>query len=157
MKSDRLIWLIIILILIIIIITLICWLQYRILFYPMRDMNWVPPYPYEDVYIPINRNKDNGIKGEKLENNGERDRMSEDKLNISEGEYINAWYFKEANNRETVLFCHGNSGNISHREYMINLCRNVGVNLLLFDYRGYGNSPGSPSQKSICEDGETSY
>lgn len=56
---------------------------------------------------------------------------------------------------KTVLFCHGNAGNITHRNYMIRLCSLAQVNLVLFDYEGYGKSSGSPSTYRILENGQT--
>ena len=44
-----------------------------------------------------------------------------------------------------MLFCHGNAGNISHRLETIEFLYNRGVNVLIFDYRGYGRSTGEPS------------
>ena len=44
-----------------------------------------------------------------------------------------------------VLFCHGNAGNITHRAGALEMLHNrVGVSVLIFDYRGYGRSEGSP-------------
>ena len=48
----------------------------------------------------------------------------------------------------TVLFFHGNAGNIGHR--LINshaLYKNCGCNVFLVEYRGYGRSDGSPSER----------
>ena len=47
----------------------------------------------------------------------------------------------------TILFCHGNAGNIGHR--LVNakaLHSQLGCNVLLLEYRGYGKSEGSPSE-----------
>ncbi len=47
----------------------------------------------------------------------------------------------------TLLWCHGNAGNISHRLENLRLMRErLGVGVLLFDYRGYGLSEGTPSE-----------
>jgi pimeloyl-ACP methyl ester carboxylesterase len=70
---------------------------------------------------------------------------------------ISAWHFDNFPNHKTVLFCHGNAGNISHRDYVIEMCYRQKLNLLLFDYRGFGKSKGIPSQQNVCQDGETAY
>lgn len=68
-------------------------------------------------------------------------------------------YFKwdDDSKRKTVLFFHGNSGNISHRDYVINICRYYSMNLLLVDYRGYGNSDGIPKPRGIYKDSLLAY
>jgi pimeloyl-ACP methyl ester carboxylesterase len=75
------------------------------------------------------------------------------------GERVHAWYVpapdaesKEGPGRGTVLFCHGNGGNISHRLETLRLLHGLGMHVLLFDYRGYGRSEGSPSEVHTRED-----
>lgn len=53
----------------------------------------------------------------------------------------------------TLLWCHGNAGNVSFRlELLAGLVRRVGCSVLLFDYRGYGLSEGRPSEKGTHAD-----
>jgi fermentation-respiration switch protein FrsA (DUF1100 family) len=52
----------------------------------------------------------------------------------------------------TLLWCHGNAGNIAHRADEFKNFVRAGFNVLLFDYRGYGESTGSPSMEGIYED-----
>ncbi len=54
--------------------------------------------------------------------------------------------------RGTVLFFHGNAGNISHRLDHAVLIHRLGFHQLFFDYRGYGESAGSPSEKGLYRD-----
>ena len=54
----------------------------------------------------------------------------------------------------TVLFFHGNAGNISDRVNKALILHNLGANVFLFDYRGYGTSHGRPSEKGLYSDGE---
>lgn len=56
--------------------------------------------------------------------------------------------------KPTILFCHGNSGNVSNRNYMIKLSKMVNHNLILFDYSGYGKSFGEPRTRRILSDGD---
>lgn len=52
-----------------------------------------------------------------------------------------------------MLWCHGNAGNITHRaEYLRRWMRHVGADVLLFDYRGYGRSEGSPNERGFQRD-----
>ena len=67
---------------------------------------------------------------------------------------VHAWYFA---GDPVVLLCHGNGGNISHRLEKLRLIKRAGAGALIFDYRGYGKSEGTPSEKHTYEDGEAAY
>jgi uncharacterized protein len=58
---------------------------------------------------------------------------------------------------KTLLFCHGNAGNISHRLDKVKRLLPLGVNVFLFDYRGYGQSDGRPSEQGTYRDGDAAY
>lgn len=57
----------------------------------------------------------------------------------------------------TVLFCHGNGGNMMHRLDSINIFYNLGLSCFIFDYRGYGHSQGKPSEEGTYLDVEAAY
>ena len=65
---------------------------------------------------------------------------------------LHAWYVPAAGADVTVLFCHGNGGNISHRLETLKLLHELRVNVLIFDYAGYGKSTGSPSEAQTYQD-----
>ena len=67
-------------------------------------------------------------------------------LSTSDGVNINAWFVPVENARGVVLFCHGNAGNIGHRLDSIRIFRDLGLSVLIFDYRGFGRSEGRPSE-----------
>lgn len=53
----------------------------------------------------------------------------------------------------TLLYCHGNAGNISHRLQKVEAFHNrLGLSILIFDYRGYGRSKGVPSEAGTYAD-----
>lgn len=70
---------------------------------------------------------------------------------------LNGWLFKNYDSKKIVLFCHGNTGNISHREYVIQIARMINVSLFIFDYQGYGLSLGSPNILNLISDGQSAY
>jgi fermentation-respiration switch protein FrsA (DUF1100 family) len=70
-----------------------------------------------------------------------------------DGQTLAAWYIPAENARYTVLFCHGNAGNISHRLDTLDVFNKLGLNCLIFDYRGYGQSTGSPTEEGTIQDG----
>ena len=72
----------------------------------------------------------------------------------ADGLQLSGWYIPAENSEFTVLFCHGNGGNIFHRLDSINIFQNLGLNCLIFDYRGYGNSEGKPSEEGTYLDAE---
>jgi fermentation-respiration switch protein FrsA (DUF1100 family) len=70
---------------------------------------------------------------------------------------IQGWYFENNPSAKTILHCHGNYGNISYLRNIVKLAREQGLNLIVYDYHGYGKSKGSPSPKTILDDGEIVY
>jgi uncharacterized protein len=51
-----------------------------------------------------------------------------------------------------LLFCHGNAGNVGDRVMHVALLSAAGLDVLLFDYRGYGRSAGRPSELGTYRD-----
>lgn len=79
-------------------------------------------------------------------------------LEVAPGAKINAWFVSAPDStQKTILFCSGNAGNISHRIYTAQFLTGLGVNVMLVDYRGYGRSQGSPSEKNAYADVRAAY
>lgn len=70
---------------------------------------------------------------------------------ISEGN-LHGWFVGKKENRPTVLICHGNGGNISHRQSLIDSITDLGYSVMIFDYSGYGRSRGIPSEAQLYHD-----
>lgn len=71
-----------------------------------------------------------------------------------DGVRLHGWYVPHPNPRAVVLFCHGNAGNLTDRAATLRLLHDrVGVSVMIFDYRGYGRSEGTPSEAGILADG----
>ncbi len=75
----------------------------------------------------------------------------------SDGLKLTGWYVPAENSKLTVLFCHGNGGNMMHRLDSINILYNLGLNCFIFDYRGYGKSDGKPSEEGTYLDARAAY
>jgi pimeloyl-ACP methyl ester carboxylesterase len=75
-------------------------------------------------------------------------------LTSEDGVRLHAWHVHAAAARALVVVCHGNAGNISHRLRLADALAREGLDTLLFDYRGYGRSAGSPSEEGLYRDGE---
>ena len=74
-----------------------------------------------------------------------------------DGVELAAWFVPVSDARATVLFCHGNGGNISDRLEYIELFHQLRLNTLMFDYRGYGQSGGKPTETGLYKDAEAAW
>ncbi len=70
---------------------------------------------------------------------------------------LNGWFIPKERPRGTLIFCHGNAGNISHRLEFIKMFYDLGLSVFIFDYRGYGKSKGSPTEKGTYLDAKAAY
>lgn len=75
-------------------------------------------------------------------------------LTAADGVRLAAWYLPVESAPGCVLVCHGNAGNIEHRLMVARAFQAMGLSVLLFDYRGYGNSEGRPSEKGTVLDAQ---
>ena len=72
----------------------------------------------------------------------------------ADGVRLNGWFIPHPEARATMVWFHGNAGNISHRVENIKLLYDkVKINIFIFDYRGYGRSGGSVSEEGTYRDG----
>jgi hypothetical protein len=123
------------------ILAIILWLRWsepRMLYYPVRELDSTPDklgLKYEDVT-----------------------------LTTSDGIHLNGWFLPAPEppntnhpSRITVLFFHGNAGNISHRFEKLEILRDLGVDVFIIDYRGYGRSEGKPTEDGTYRDARAAY
>lgn len=78
-----------------------------------------------------------------------------------DGITLHGWYAQPHESarepRPLVMFLHGNGGNRMHRIDDIDLLAGLGVDVLIFDYRGYGENDGSPSEKGLALDARAAW
>jgi fermentation-respiration switch protein FrsA (DUF1100 family) len=67
-------------------------------------------------------------------------------------ETLHAWYCRAPQPIASALYCHGSAGNLTTVAHVVPSLLDAGVNVLLFDYRGYGKSSGSPSVAGVMKD-----
>lgn len=79
------------------------------------------------------------------------------RLLTSDGVSIAAWYVPAENTGKTVLFFHGNGGNMGGRIDLVQAMHEMGLNVLIIDYRGYGNSEGRPSEEGTYLDADAAW
>lgn len=69
-----------------------------------------------------------------------------------DGVSLSGWFVPCTRPKASVLFCHGNAGNVSALLDVIKTYHRAGYEVLVFDYRGYGKSEGKPDEKGTYED-----
>lgn len=111
-------------------LTLLYLLQTKLIFYPGR---LAPDYKF----------KLNGYAEEVV-------------LNTSDGERISGLFFRNKA-RDVILYFHGNAGDLSGWQYVADDFTTLGYNFLIIDYRGYGKSSGSISEKGLYLDAAAAY
>jgi len=78
-------------------------------------------------------------------------------IGTADGETLQAWWVPAEGARGTVLFFHGNAGNISHRVDYLLMFNRLRYSTLIVDYRGYGRSTGTPSEEGTYRDAEAAW
>ncbi len=112
-------------------VILIYFFQARLVFYPYRDLGQTPA----DIKLDY----------------------EELSLQGPDAVAIHGWWLPVKNARATLLFLHGNAGNISHRLDSLKIFHDLGLSTLIIDYRGYGKSQGKPSEQGTYLDAMTAW
>ena len=73
------------------------------------------------------------------------------------GQNIHGWYFAPEKGMATILYMHGNAGNIADRLPVVKGYLESGYGVFIFDYRGFGKSGGSPGRRRFIEDSFAAY
>lgn len=73
-------------------------------------------------------------------------------LRTSDGVNITAWYIAAKKYKPTLVYFHGNGGNLSNRAKKFKEFTDTGLGILAIDYRGYGASEGAPSEDGLYND-----
>jgi len=70
---------------------------------------------------------------------------------------LHGWFIPNKKAKATLLFFHGNAGNISHRLDSIAIFHDLELNVFIIDYRGYGQSEGKITEKGTYRDAEAAW
>lgn len=102
------------------------WFEESLIFFPTRFPvgNWEPP----------------GLEFENAH------------FTAADGTQLHGWFVPHPDPRAYILFAHGNAGNLSDRADMIRMLRRLGLAVMIFDYRGYGRSDGTPNEQGVLQD-----
>lgn len=112
-------------------VALVYTFQERLVYFPPRPLLQTPAaagYRYEDVW-----------------------------LQTADGVRLHGWFIPAADARGTLLFFHGNASNISHLMVEVTSFHDLGLNTLLIDYRGYGQSEGQPNEAGTYQDAAAAW
>ena len=77
-------------------------------------------------------------------------------IETTDGVTLHGWFIAGQSSR-VLLFFHGNAGNISHRLDSIRQFRNLGLSVLIIDYRGYGQSGGKNTESGLYRDADAAW
>ena len=68
---------------------------------------------------------------------------------------LKSWIInKDLKNFKTLVFFHGNAGDLSNRIYKLNELDKLNINILLISWRGFSGNEGYPTEKNLYEDAE---
>jgi pimeloyl-ACP methyl ester carboxylesterase len=73
-------------------------------------------------------------------------------IETDDGERLHSWFFPNEESEYVVVLSHGNAGNISNRIDIGKFLQETGFAVLIYDYRGYGQSSGKPSEEGLYND-----
>lgn len=74
-----------------------------------------------------------------------------------DGLRLHGWYLPHEESEYAVLFSHGNGGNISDRLQLLDWMNESRISVFIYDYRGYGKSEGTPTEKGLYQDIEAAW
>ena len=78
--------------------------------------------------------------------------MEEVGFTTNDGVELFSWYAPAPEGRPTLVFFHGNAGNLASRAFKAKAFMRAGIGVMLVEYRGYGGNPGKPTELGLYED-----
>ncbi len=79
------------------------------------------------------------------------------KIEMEDGAHLSALYLADAHAEFTILHSHGNAEDLGGVRPLLEIFRKQGFSVFAYDYRGYGTSEGTPSEKNAYRDVEAAY
>lgn len=128
---------------------LLWWLQPRMIFFPLASLHATPAdwgLDYEDVRFVTEDGV--GLHGWLIRAPIRASAKRSSRPNTVQPSTVRP---------STVLLLHGNAGNISHRRDSVAILTNLGLDVFIIDYRGYGQSEGSPSEQGLYADAAAAW
>jgi fermentation-respiration switch protein FrsA (DUF1100 family) len=79
------------------------------------------------------------------------------KIQTSDNKNISAIYLPNYQAKYTILYAHGNAEDLGYIKPRLETIRDLGFNIFAYDYRGYGTSEGTPTEKAAYQDIDSVY
>ena len=80
------------------------------------------------------------------------ERVDEVWFESADGQLLHGWYCRASEPIASALYCHGNTGNITYFADTVPPMLEAQISIFIFDYRGFGQSSGTPTIKGVIED-----
>ena len=75
---------------------------------------------------------------------------------VLNGNNLKGWFHKkDLNKKKTLVFFHGNAGDLRNRIYKLNLIKDFDINFLIVAYRGFSGNKGKPTEAGLYEDAQS--
>lgn len=81
-----------------------------------------------------------------------REQAEEVWIDTPDREKLHGWYLRAKNPIASALYCHGNTGNLTNVAHLMPRMLETRINVLLWDYRGYGKSSGRATIRGVVTD-----
>jgi len=78
-------------------------------------------------------------------------------LTSSDNTKLHAWWIPNDQAKFTFLAFHGNASNIANRAPTYEFLHAIPANVFALEYRGYGHSEGTPSERALYQDADAAY
>jgi pimeloyl-ACP methyl ester carboxylesterase len=79
------------------------------------------------------------------------------KIKTGDDKNISAIYLRNPQAKYTILYAHGNAEDLGYIKSRLEKIRDLGFSVFAYDYRGYGTSEGTPTEKAAYQDINTAY
>lgn len=83
--------------------------------------------------------------------------VKEIELKSAAGHKLYCWYGPAKAGKQTLLFFHGNGGNVAYRAEKFKKLMAEGYGVFMLGYRGFGGSEGAPSERALVADANVAY
>ncbi len=113
-----------------IILTFVYFYQRNLLYHPFENnyQNDKINFDYEEIFIEVNKE----IK-------------------------LKAWFInKDIKRKKTLIFFHGNAGDLTNRVHKLNKLNDLDINILLISWRGFSGNKGHPTESNLYQDAQKS-
>ena len=77
----------------------------------------------------------------------------EESIEVEQDLFLKSWFIKkDIKKYSTIVFFHGNAGNLFNRAYKLNKLSTLNVNILIVSWRGFSGNKGRPTEKNLYRD-----